>query len=298
MKKNNTKGFSIIFAPEDSSRSVRIKIGGRIAKLAGLILGVFILLNIAVLAWNIVMINNNIEPIRLKKAKRQLISEVSIIRDRLDSLKTASKSVTNQTEHLYALADINKPPKEFAVGGPQLKDFSEPRLNNIAFEIDSLLFVLENEFHALKETEEYIQKNKKILRHTPSIIPMHGYITSGFGRRLDPITGKWAFHEGLDIVATKGTPIHASADGRVKFTGTMGGFGRVVIIDHIWYETRYGHLDEILVAKGKKISRGDKVGTCGRSGRTTGIHLHYEVRVAGKPINPMNFILPERFVVD
>lgn len=114
-----------------------------------------------------------------------------------------------------------------------------------------------------------------------------GYLSSVFGIRTDPFTGIVRAHRGLDIVAPAGTPIFASEDGVVSIAGTTGGYGRMIQITHrAGIQTRYGHLSRILVRPGEPIRRGALIGLVGSSGRSTGYHLHYEVRIDGQPLDP------------
>ena len=115
--------------------------------------------------------------------------------------------------------------------------------------------------------------------------------TSGFGYRRDPKTGGRRMHNGTDFAAPHGTDIFATADGVVTFAGWNSGYGNYVEIQHEFgIETRYGHMSRIRVKKGQRVSRGQQIGDMGSTGRSTGTHLHYEVRVNGKPVNPMNYI--------
>ena len=115
--------------------------------------------------------------------------------------------------------------------------------------------------------------------------------TSGFGPRRDPKTGGRRMHNGVDFAASLGTPLYATADGVVTHAGWQSGYGRLVKIQHEFgIETRYAHLSRLQVKVGQKVSRGDRIGDMGASGRVTGVHLHYEVRVGGKAVNPMIYI--------
>ena len=115
---------------------------------------------------------------------------------------------------------------------------------------------------------------------------------SGFGYRIDPFTGQVKMHEGLDIAAPPGTPIIAPADGTIKFAGERRGFGLTLEIDHGYgYTTLYGHCQRIDVEEGNRVTRGDVVAHVGSTGRSTGPHLHYEVRVSQIPVNPIHYIL-------
>jgi murein DD-endopeptidase MepM/ murein hydrolase activator NlpD len=125
----------------------------------------------------------------------------------------------------------------------------------------------------------------------PNLWPVEGQITGSFGERTDPFNGEGAFHTGVDIGAAMGQPVIAPADGVVTFADFMGGYGRAVMVDHgHGISTRYGHLSSYIVAAGQHIRRGDTIGYVGLSGRSTGPHLHYEVRINDTPVNPYKYL--------
>jgi murein DD-endopeptidase MepM/ murein hydrolase activator NlpD len=122
-------------------------------------------------------------------------------------------------------------------------------------------------------------------------------LTSGFGSRHDPMGRGIRMHEGQDFAGDYGTAIFATADGVVTYAGWENGYGRLVKIQHDFgLETRYGHLAQIRVNVGQRVSRGDRIGDMGNSGRSTGTHLHYEIRIGERPVNPMTFIKAARDV--
>lgn len=130
---------------------------------------------------------------------------------------------------------------------------------------------------------------------TPSIWPAHGWLSSSVGRRTDPITGGEDYHQGLDISADAGSPVYATADGTVNVARREGAYGNLITIDHGYgLETRYGHLSKYEVKAGAKVKRGDVIGRVGSTGRATGPHLHYEVRVNGRLLNPLQLLLQQR----
>jgi murein DD-endopeptidase MepM/ murein hydrolase activator NlpD len=144
----------------------------------------------------------------------------------------------------------------------------------------------------LDQVEQHLDEQARRFGSTPTVAPVMGIITDGFGRRTDPFTGRQAFHKGLDLAARRGTPVIATADGVVVYSGRDGGFGRVVKLSHgFGYTTVFGHLDKILVKPGDEVRRGDTIGLLGSSGRSTGPHLHYEVHVDGRAVNPLYYIL-------
>ncbi len=129
------------------------------------------------------------------------------------------------------------------------------------------------------------------LADAPSMWPLEGRVASSFGEREDPINGEGAFHSGLDIDAPFGTPVRAAADGDVSDASMGAGYGREVVLNHGHdVETIYGHLSSIAVVPGQHVSRGQVIGYVGQSGRATGPHLHYEVRVHKVPVNPHKYL--------
>ena len=125
----------------------------------------------------------------------------------------------------------------------------------------------------------------------PNLWPVEGSVTGSFGERIDPFNGEGAFHSGVDISSSYGTPVMAPADGIVTFADFLGGYGRAVILDHgHGISTRYGHLANFAVIAGQHIHRGDTIGYVGLSGRSTGPHLHYEVRINDTPVNPHKYL--------
>ncbi len=129
------------------------------------------------------------------------------------------------------------------------------------------------------------------LADAPSMWPVEGRVASSFGERQDPINGEGAFHTGIDIDAPNGTPVRATADGAVAGAGTEAGYGREVVLDNgPGVSTLFGHLSSIAVVPGQRVARGDVIGYVGESGRATGPHLHYEVRVHNVPVNPYKYL--------
>jgi len=134
---------------------------------------------------------------------------------------------------------------------------------------------------------------------TPFLSPLRtSYrLTSPFGPRRHPITGKYGRHDALDMAGPLGTPVYATGDGVISYADWRGAYGRVIIIRHAnGYETRFAHLKKIRVKVGQRVSQGERIGDMGSSGRSTGSHVHYEVRIGGKPVNPMNYIKAARNV--
>ncbi len=144
---------------------------------------------------------------------------------------------------------------------------------------------------SLNELIKLIEDKNETLSSVPSIYPTVGRFTSRFGYRKDPFTRRTKFHDGLDIANTYGTPLYATADGVVTFSGKRSGYGNVIQINHgNGYETVYGHNSKNIVKARDFVKKGQLIGYMGSSGRSTGPHLHYEVRINGKPVNPINYL--------
>ena len=156
-----------------------------------------------------------------------------------------------------------------------------------------MLESLESRLHDVRSS---VEKRNALAAATPSIWPAHGWLSSGVGRRRDPLNGaENDFHPGLDIVGDRGEPGYATAEGEVKHAGYQGAYGNLIVLDHgFGLETRYGHLSRFKVKQGDHVKRGDIIGTIGATGRATGSHLHYEVHANGRLLNPLQLLTQQR----
>jgi len=172
-----------------------------------------------------------------------------------------------------------------------LKASPESLIRQLHLDLDGLLaqtsFLEQNQQKLDKQFEDV----RSLLVSTPTLTPAQGWISSGFGYRLHPLTQKREFHRGLDISAPRGTPIVSPANGIVVSKTRLPGYGLMLVINHGYgIITRYGHLHKAHVKPGQKVKRGEKIATVGASGRTTGPHLHYEVVRNGIPVNPIRYL--------
>lgn len=165
-------------------------------------------------------------------------------------------------------------------------------LDRAASNIAVLQSVIPEQTDCLEMLKEEVEEYLRRLAATPSIWPTRGRFTSGFGMRRSPFNrSKTEFHRGVDIAWSRGTPVYATADGRVTATGYRGAYGNLVIIYHGYgFETYYAHLSGFAISTGQTVKRGQVIGYMGSSGRTTGPHLHYEVHVNGVAVNPLNYM--------
>jgi murein DD-endopeptidase MepM/ murein hydrolase activator NlpD len=151
--------------------------------------------------------------------------------------------------------------------------------------------VAESQEASLEDLVKGLESKRHRLASSPSIWPTKGWLTSRYGYRTSPFTGRQQFHAGLDIAGARGTDVVATARGKVVFSGKRGPLGNSLIIDHGYgVRTQYGHIEDVYVKRGQKVERGDKIATLGNSGRSTGPHLHYVVEVNGKTRNPLDYI--------
>jgi murein DD-endopeptidase MepM/ murein hydrolase activator NlpD len=155
--------------------------------------------------------------------------------------------------------------------------------------LKSVLGTLERHLSVVRQDVEY---RAEVANATPSIWPALGWLTSGFGSRRDPFTGAPSSHLGLDISASRGDPVYATANGTVEFAARHGELGNLVVLKHEFgLSTRYAHLSRITVTAGAAVKRGDLVGYVGSTGRSTSAHLHYEVWANGRPVNPLRLLV-------
>ena len=168
-------------------------------------------------------------------------------------------------------------------------------VNSISEQLNNMLSRAAFQAKSYKEIDQMVRDKQKLLSSIPAIQPVSNkdlkQIASGFGYRIDPVYKVTKFHAGLDFAAPQGTPIYATADGRVRSSGMdNGGYGNHVIIDHGYgYETLYGHMVRIKVRAGNSIKRGELIGWVGNTGKSTGPHCHYEVHRKGTPVDPIYF---------
>lgn len=165
-------------------------------------------------------------------------------------------------------------------------------IRDLEDDLATLQIVASKQEQSFEELTAAIQHRRAKWASTPSIWPVRGWVTSGFGRRISPFTGEPAMHRGVDISVPENTPFVAPANGIVRFSGWDGGLGNAIKIDHGYgYETIYGHLNKIMVRPGQRVKRGQVIGLVGSTGFSTGPHLHYQVQVNLVATNPLRYIL-------
>jgi murein DD-endopeptidase MepM/ murein hydrolase activator NlpD len=237
---------------------------------------------------------------RLRAENRNLTEKYEKVRWDISEIDSRYQNLVQKEiaiRTIFDLPEINPEERQLGTGGPGSQTFanmSPPQKEAFTteVEVDRLLKLSQFELEKYEEVENLLETYKDRLDHTPSIWPVKGWFSCGFGMRDDPFTGYRTMHRGVDIANHIGTPVVATADGVVKQIGQVGNMGRMITIDHGYgFVTRYGHLSKYMVNRGQRIKRGEIIGYMGNSGKTTGPHLHYEVWRNGQAKNPMNFIL-------
>lgn len=164
----------------------------------------------------------------------------------------------------------------------------------LAIRIDKAIQDTQMREQSVLDLWETLSERQALLASTPNIKPAKGWFSSKFGYRISPFTGKPSMHAGLDIAASMGSPVYAPGDSVVSYTGYDDGYGKLITLDHGYgVTTRFGHLSQIYVQVGQKVSRWDVIGSVGSTGRSTSPHLHYEVRLNDVARNPLLYILDE-----
>lgn len=229
-------------------------------------------------------------------------TKIGLFADRVSHLEDQIAKIQEFDSKVRVIANLEpRPAPTLGMGGPTPKDMREEMLlqrdqaglvNQMKEDLERLSLEIQVEQASLERLEGLLEGKREQLACTPSILPTRGWLSSGFGYRISPFTGTIQMHEGIDICNSVGTPIVAPADGLVVKVGREYGYGKVIKINHGYgIVTRYGHLHKAHVKIGQQVKRGDLVGEIGNTGRSTGPHLHYEVRINNLPVDPRKYIL-------
>ncbi|MBM3329800.1 MAG: M23 family metallopeptidase [Calditrichaeota bacterium] len=222
---------------------------------------------------------------------QQMGERIQAVGERLGQLEASD-------DHLRLAADlpaIDPDVRRAGVGGVALDPSDYGITDEVVRSYMTRLDQIEREARLQKdsyaEIERRLSERQELFAKTPSIRPVAGgYISSNFGIRRDPFNGRRTHHNGMDISIPRGTPVRVSADGKVVFAQATPGLGKLIVIDHgFGFQTAYGHLSTINVVRGQSVQRDQKIGLSGSSGRSSGPHLHYEVHVNGKSVDPRDF---------
>lgn len=244
----------------------------------------------------------------LKNQNKELVRVMEDMKIRLDDAEEKLTVLVDQDEALRIYADlpsVDKDVRALGTGGvvneyaedyTDLMPYTDLNLNSLESNLSSLGREITLQLNSYEQIYSKLSQDIERLRKTPSIAPVNrGYLTSSFGSRPDPWTGKRRMHHGQDFGVLTGTPVYAPADGIVKSRNGKTGYGRTIILDHGYgIKTVYAHLSRYTVKPGDEVKRGDLIAYSGNTGRSTGPHLHYEVRVNNVPVNPRHYFLTDK----
>jgi len=234
----------------------------------------------------------------LEEAKRASEAQLDAFAGRVGEMQAEILRLNALGERLVEMADLDAEEFDFenppAVGGPDddIMSTKETSLAEVAEELTDMLGLISDRERKLSQLEQTIMEKDLKEHATPSGWPVSsGYITSKFGYRRHPIYKRSKFHTGVDFASKRGTAVLATADGVVVFSGWQSGYGRMVEVRHMdGLKTRYAHNQKNLVKEGDMVKKGQTIAQLGSSGRSTGPHVHFEVRKDGKALNPLKFV--------
>jgi murein DD-endopeptidase MepM/ murein hydrolase activator NlpD len=244
----------------------------------------------------------------LRDENLALKAELRAIGEKVEHMSGTLDRVERFDQKLRAITLLSDPQRNLAMGpteepqnipgGGGDNPFVRPKASEtpkaLSEKLDKISAEATRQEQSLQELQAYFQDQRFLLASVPSVWPTRGWVTSDFGVRLDPYTSERVMHAGMDIAGPHGKEVIAPSDGTVVFSGLEGGYGNVLVIDHGYgIKTRYGHLATVKVKAGEKVKRGQTIAGLGNTGRSTGPHLHYEVRVNGLAQNPRKFILDD-----
>lgn len=300
------ESYTIMVLPSPTSKTYRFCISKKsLKRIIGISSGAFLLL-VFFLFQYFYLIGETWELNSLQKETISQKLQLQLFANRIEELKNQMVRLKEFDAKLRVIADIgpSKVNTEFlGMGGAEAASPLERMLEYKENPNGIMMKKMEQDISLLhsatlqqevsfQELSDVMKEHQSHWTATPSIWPVKGWVTSGFGVRVSPFTGEEGLHKGIDIAARPETPITAPASGIVRYEGFESGFGREVRIDHGYgMETIYGHMAKSAVKIGQRIKRGDVIGYVGSTGLSTGPHLHYEIHVNSVPVNPLKYII-------
>jgi murein DD-endopeptidase MepM/ murein hydrolase activator NlpD len=296
--------WTIVVVPQGSSATKIIEVSHTALKLAG---SLVVAATFLVLLLGYATVRRSLNLARADRLEQQntlLANDLDQLHARVSTLNETITGLEEQDSKLRLLANLEPiDPQVHAagIGGPRGADPFAPepdallgRAAQVRVDLNALIRRANLLSSSFREAGDSLALHAARLAATPSIMPTTGWLSSAFSRmRNHPILHEARPHEGIDVTAPYGAPIEAPANGTVIQTGWEAGYGNMVVIDHGYgIVTKFAHASRILVRVGEKVTRGELIGQVGNTGLSTGPHLHYEVHVNGRPVDPRRYILP------
>jgi len=303
--------YTIMILPQPTAKGYQFQVAKRTAKRLGLAaIGLMLILGLATLHY-LVMLGHawELQTLRSKSTAQQ--QELARYHEMVSDLKGQMDRLRDFDVKLRVMTNLNPPPggdDKAGIGGtesaPDAQQGGNPPLDGKGgreepvpmTDLETSLLSLQSDAArqeaSFSELISSLNGRMAQWASTPSIWPVHGWFSSGFGKRLSPFTGTIMMHKGIDVAAYSGTPVVASADGKVEAVDRDSGLGNVIVIDHGYgIKTLYGHLLQTYVHPGMRVKRGETIAAVGNTGLSTGPHLHYEVHVNGQAVDPLRYII-------
>jgi len=304
-----SRRWTVLLVPDGSGSTRSLSVSVTVLKLVA---GVMTVALASILAASYGVVSHTVDLTRsqrLEKTNQALTSEVATLGQRVSTLSDTLAVISRRDDEVRLVAGLEALSPEVqraGIGGPSGAWPERERLINdggvvgrealgVHVDLDALIRRADVLATSFKEAAESLAAHTQQLAATPSIMPTTGFLTSRFSMiRYHPILHENRPHEGIDITAAFGTQIIAPAAGRVIKVGYENGYGNMVVLDHGYgLETKYAHMSKTGVRVGQLVKRGDRLGWVGSTGLSTGPHLHYEVLVNGRPVDPLRYILPD-----
>lgn len=299
--------WTVLFFQEDTGATRQFSVPAPVVRrlfVAACVLGVFLA---GATAFFLFDTGARMRAAHLARENRLLEAEMERVRASVGQLDREMNTLAERDRRVRLIAgllEIDEEVFDVGVGGPGLDSPDESELWALDRETSEAAYAIRYDLSVLlrradllsrsfSETQASLEVQGERLKHTPSILPTHGPVSSAFSvSRLHPVHRIYSPHEGIDQTAPRGTRFVATADGVVSFAGWKPGYGNTVEIDHgFGVTTLYAHASKLLVSPGKRVQRDEVIGQIGCTGTCTGPHVHYEVRVDGRPVNPMAHVL-------
>ncbi len=287
-----SKRYTVLVIPEGSHQVRRYYVRSQWLKSLLVAAGVAVC-GVGLLAFGYLQNRyDSAELAQLRSANLQQQVELARLSNDLDILNRDMVLLGQNDAQVRVMAKLtpDKSTVLSGIGGPPETDL-HPRYSDLQRQIDEVRQQIDLRRQSQEEIQGVLNDQRSLLASKPQGWPVKGWLTSNFGMRKSPFTGRRKMHEGIDVASRTGTPVHTTADGIVARAETAPGYGKLVVIDHGYgLKTYYGHNSKIYVKVGQRVQRGDRISAVGNTGSSTGSHVHYEVRRNGVPLNPRKFI--------
>lgn len=307
-----SQGYHIIFVPKDPQKTKRIHLSKFTVRILSFLAVLIVPVILATFFTSVYFQDQASDLRRAMIQETQLVEQKEILASRLTDLERSIMRTERSLAQLEKALDVEVGQVKSGLGPIEDKELAE-ELKNIPkthLKIGSLLGSeqilsvqkINNYTHLLGKRVNDVQSQIdhileinldkiRYLNSTPNIMPVAGWITSGFGMRRSPINGRYKMHYGIDVAASTGTKIFSAASGTVVFARSSKGYGRKVVVDHgFGVKTIYAHCSKLFVKEGQQVARGETIASVGNTGASTGPHLHYEVHVDGVPADPLKYV--------